>query len=97
MAKLSAVPHSDDAEQLDLLPAAHVKFTGMSGAALEDPAGLGDEQVFVVRAKCVGEGRVLRKDGEIRNTRTMDVIDVEFGEITPARSETQLSIPDDED
>jgi len=93
---LSAVPHHDEAEQMDLLPAAHVKFTGMSAAALEDPADLGDEQVFTVRAKCVGEGRVLRKDGEIRNTRTMEVLDVTFGAITKAPTDQQLSIPDED-
>lgn len=93
---LSAVPHPDEAQQMDLLPAAHVKFTGMSGAALEDPADLGDEQTFTVVAKCVGEGRVLRKDGEIRNTRTMEVLEVAFGEIRKAPTDQQLALTEDD-
>jgi hypothetical protein len=95
MARLSAVPHAD-AQQTELVPAAHVKFTGMSAAALEEPADLGDEQTFVVTAKCMGAGQVLRKDGEIRTVRTMEVIDVQFGEITKAPADTQLALTEDD-
>lgn len=85
------------AEQAELTPAAHVKFTGMSASALDTPAELGDEQVFTVTAKCTGTGEVLRKDGEVRVIRTMEVVDVEFGEITKAPKDAQLSLVDDDD
>lgn len=97
MPRLTAVQTSPDtAEQTELVPAAHVKFTGASAAALEDPASLGDEQTFVVTARCVAQGRELRKDGEIRNTRSMEVLHVEFGEITKAPTDPQLEIPEDD-
>jgi len=73
-----------------LVEAAHVKFTGMSGSALDKPAELGDVQEFTVRAKCVGTGVELRKDGEVRHTRRMEVEDVEFGKILKATKEKGL-------
>lgn len=85
------------AEQTEAIPAAHVKFTGMSGSALDTPAELGDEQEFVVRAKCIGTGSEMRKDGGIRQIRRMEVIDVKFGEITKAPADPQLSLVDDMD
>lgn len=92
-----ATPKTDTAEQIELVEAAHVKFAGMSGAALEAPAELGDTQTFTVVAKCIGVGVELRKDGEIRHTRKMDVIEVEFGAIKKAPTDLQLSLVDDND
>lgn len=85
------------AEQTEAIPTAHVKFTGMSASALEAPAGLGDRQTFTVTAKCVGTGSEMRKDGEIRQIRRMEVIEVQFGEITKAPADPQLSLVDDMD
>ena len=92
MAKTSTKP----AEQQEIVPAAHVKFTGMSGSALDTPADLGDEQVFTVTARCVGVGSELRKDGEVRQIRRMEVVEVEFGAITKAPKDPQLSLVDDD-
>lgn len=86
---------TDTAEQTELVEAAHVKFTGMSGSALDTPAELGDTQTFVVVAKCMGVGVELRKDGEVRHTRKMEVVEVEFGEIKKAPKDQQLSLVDD--
>lgn len=83
------------ADQTELVPTAHVKFTGMSGSALKEPASLGDQQTFTVTAVCVGEGTELRKDGERRAFRRMEVLEVAFGEITKAPSDPQLALVDD--
>lgn len=91
------MPNPAPAEQTELVPTAHVKFTGMSGSALDDPAELGDEQTFTVTAKCVGTGYELRADGERRAIRKMQVIEVEFGEIVKAPTDPQLQLVDDED
>lgn len=85
------------AEQTEAIPAAHVKFTGMSGSALDTPAELGDEQTFVVKAVCVGTGTELRKDGERREVRKMEVLEVTFGEITKAPADPQLSLVEDDE
>lgn len=85
------------AEQTELTPAAHVKFTGMSASALDAPAELGDTQTFTVTAVCVGTGTQLRKDGERRGLRTMEVLEVQFGEITKAPADPQLSLVDDDE
>lgn len=77
-------------EQTEAIPAAHVKFTGMSGSALTDPAGLGDTQTFTVTARCIGTGNELRKDGEVRQVRRMEVVEVEFGEIVKAANDPAL-------
>lgn len=83
--------------QGELVEAAHVKFTGMSGSALDKPAELGDTQTFEVTAKCVGVGVELRKDGEVRHTRKMEVQEVEFGEIVKAPKEKGLfAVPGDD-
>lgn len=84
------------ADQTELTPAAHVKFTGMSGSALEEPAELGDIQEFTVRGKCVGTGVELRKDGEVRHIRKMEVQEIEFGAIVKAPTDQQLSLVEDE-
>lgn len=87
-----AAPKRKSKGQEALIPAAHVKFTGMSTNAVEQPAELGDEQVFTVRARCTYAGTQLREDGEERAVRTMKVIDVRFGEITPRPVDPQLSL-----
>lgn len=85
------------ASQTELVPTAHIKFTGMSASALDTPAELGDIQTFTVTAKCMGTGEVLRKDGEVRSVRNMEVQEVEFGEITKAEKDPQLALVDDKD
>lgn len=82
--------------QTEALPAAHVKFTGMSGSALEKAPGLGDTQTYSVKAVCVGVGTELRKDGERREVRKMEVLEVEFGEIVEAPQDQQLSLVEDD-
>ena len=84
-------------EQTEAIPTAHVKFTGMSGSALDEPAELGDTQTFTVTAKCVGTGSEMRKDGQTRQIRRMEVIEVQFGETTKAPADPQLSLVDDMD
>ncbi len=84
------------AEQTELIESAHVKFSGMSGSALDTPAELGDVQQFTVTARCTGTGVELRKDGEVRHVRKMEVQDVVFGEIVKAPTDQQLSLVDDD-
>lgn len=90
------MPATDKAEQTELTPTAHVKFTNTAASALDTPAELGDVQMFTVVAKCTGEGTELRKDGEIRTYRKMEVLDVEFGQITKSPADPQLALVDDE-
>jgi hypothetical protein len=85
------------AEQAALLPAAHVKFTGMSGSALAVSAELGDEQTFTVKARCVGHARKLRKDDEVRVICDMEIIDVTFGPVVKADRGQQLQLVDELD
>jgi hypothetical protein len=94
---MATTPAKKRAEQTELVPTAHIKFTGTSASALDTPAELGDEQTFIVKAKCMGTGEVLRKDGEVRQVRTMDIIDVQFGEIAKAPKDQQLRLADDPD
>ena len=54
------------------------------------PPELGDVQEYLVRARCVGTGTELRKDGEVREVRRMEVQDVEFRAITKAPKEKGL-------
>jgi len=83
-----AKPRNDN--QAELVPTAHVKFTGMSGSALDTPPDLGDVQEYLVRARCIGVGTELRKDGEVREIRRMEVENVDFREITKATKEKGL-------
>lgn len=83
-------------EQTEAIPAAHVKFTGMSAAALDTPADLGDVQTFTVTARCIGTGEELRKDGELRHIRRMEVQEVDFGKIVKAPKDQQLALVDDD-
>ena len=53
-----------------------VKFTGMAFDSIEDSIKLGDEVVFLVRARCTAETRETMKDGHIRDVRRMDVTSV---------------------
>ncbi len=87
--------NTQPAEQTELLESAHVKFNGMSASALDAPAELGDTQTFVVTARCTGTGNQLRKDGEVRQIRNMEVLEVVFGEITKAPKDRPLSLLDD--
>lgn len=83
--------------QGELHETAHVKFTGMSGSALDTPAELGDRQTFTVTGRCIGVGRELRKDGEVREFRRMEVEDVKFGQIVKAPKEKGLfAVPGEE-
>lgn len=91
-----AIAKTKTAEQTELVEAAHVKFTGASASALDTPAELGDVQEFTVRARCVGTGVELRKDGEVRHVRKMEVQEVGFGAITKAPEDQQLTLVEDD-
>jgi hypothetical protein len=91
-----AIAKTTPAEQTELIESAHIKFAGMSASALNEPAELGDVQEFTVRARCIGTGVELRKDGEVRHVRKMDVQEVEFGKIVKAPKDQQLALVDDD-
>jgi hypothetical protein len=60
----------------DLLatPAAYLVF-GSSPEAFENPPAVDDIRTYVVKTVCTGEhGPLKRKDGELRHTRTLQVI-----------------------
>ncbi|MGH3994724.1 MAG: hypothetical protein ACRDSN_19955 [Pseudonocardiaceae bacterium] len=64
-------------DSIEGLEACRVKFVGMSMDSLEDPPEIDDERTFVVRTRCVGNGRQRMKDGELRHTRSMEVLTLE--------------------
>lgn len=68
-------------EALDGVNPTKVKFVGMSFDSLEETIKIGDELVFVVRARCIGLGdEASKRDGSIRHTVKMDVASVKLQE-----------------
>ena len=66
-------------EALDGTDYLKVKFVGMSMDSLEDDIPLGKELVFVVRARCIGEGTdISKQDGHRKRFRKMDVQSVQI-------------------
>lgn len=91
---------TDEPDQQPLVESAHIKFTGMSLNALETPPQLDDRMKFEVTAVCNGSGLERRKDGELRKTMKMEVIDVQpIGEIEKPERDPELPYDDaaDED
>ena len=81
----------DEPDQTALVESAHIKFTGMSLNALDSPPQLDDRMRFEVTAVCNGSGLERRKDGELRKTMKMDVIDVQpIGEIEKPERDPEL-------
>lgn len=72
-------------EPIEGLESVRVKFVGMSMDSLEDPPEIDDEMTFVVRMRCVGSGRQRMKDGELRHTRSMEVLTLEPQARPPAK------------
>lgn len=95
MARLATV--KSDPDQQELIEAAHIKFSGMSAAALATPPEIDEVQTYTVRAVCTGVGYQRRKDGELRHTRQMEVLDIAFGDIEAPPESPQLAIPVDID
>lgn len=61
-------------EELDGTDYLKVKFVGMAMDSLDREIELGDEFTFLVKARCVGEGKDLAKtDGHTRRFVKMDV------------------------
>lgn len=58
----------------DLLdtPPAYYSF-GQTPAPMEDPAGIDDWDIFVIRARCVGMSQSERSGGEMRHGRKMQI------------------------
>lgn len=63
-------------EQQVLIPACRVKFNGMAWDSLDEVPALKDEMVFVVKARIIGHGTQLMKDGEIREFATAECLKV---------------------
>lgn len=86
-------------DSIEGLEACRVKFVGMSMDSLEDPPEIDDEMTFVVRTRCVGSGRQRMKDGELRHTRSMEVLTLEpqGGPVKPAATPNLFSVEGDGD
>lgn len=64
-------------EPIEGMEACRVKFVGMSMDSIEEPPDIDDEMTFLVTTRCVGSGRQRMKDGELRLTRSMEVLTLE--------------------
>lgn len=53
-----------------------VKFTGMAFDSVDGGIKLGDEVVFLVRARCTAETKEVMKTGSTRDVRRMEVTSV---------------------
>jgi hypothetical protein len=54
------------------IPPAYYSF-GSTPAPMENPVSLGDVETFMVRARCKGEKRSERSDGEMRHVREFEI------------------------
>lgn len=90
---------SEQQEPLEGLEAARIKFTGMSLDEVTAPPQIDDRQTFLVEAVCTGRGVQRMKDGELRRTATMTVIDLaaQGGPTKPSGAPDLFSVKDDED
>jgi hypothetical protein len=86
-------------EPLAGLEAARIKFTGMSLDEVTAPPNIDDRQSFIVEAICTGRGVQRMKDGELRRTATMTVIDVaaQGGPFKPEGAPNLFSVNDETD
>jgi len=67
-------------EMLDGTDMVKIKFVGMSTDVVEDTMKIGDEEFFLVRARCVGVGSEEMADGHVRQFRKMRVESVKIKE-----------------
>jgi len=63
-------------DQIPLIPACKVKFVSMAWDSLDAVPNLKDEMVFLVKARIVGHGQEVMKDGDIRETAKAEVLRV---------------------
>jgi hypothetical protein len=74
------------------------RFRGASTATEDDAAvDLGDRRTITLQAECVAVGTEMRADGERRPVISMRVLEVEFGDVTPAPVDDQLPLDAAED
>lgn len=79
LADAAAAAFGDKGEQgeFDETESTKVKFVGMQYDAFEENIKIGDEMVFVVRARCTGVGdEYMKASGNIRHVVKMDVLSV---------------------
>lgn len=81
---------------LPSLDAARIKFSGMAIDEIGNPPEIDDEMTFVVTAVCTGRGVQRMKDGELRRTATMQVLDLDVKE-GPTRPTGEPSLFSDGD
>lgn len=92
------VPTTDTLADLDLNgdapPPAYLAF-GRSPKELDDPPARGEIRTYIVRARCKGVHENERLDGEIRYSRSLDIIACwESGKQPPATNEAQPGLFD---
>src|SRR5579859_5430698 len=75
--KPNDIPSGNDLDNLDLggdtAPPAYLAF-GRSPKEMDDPPGRGETRTFIVKARCKGEHVTERTDGEIRYSRSLEII-----------------------
>ena len=54
------------------IPPAYLSF-GTTPCGLESPPNMDDAETYVIRARCVGESRSERSDGEVRHVRKLQI------------------------
>jgi hypothetical protein len=86
-------------EPIEGLESARIRFAGMSLDELGNPPEIDDEMTFLVRAVCTGRGIQRMKDGELRRTATMEVLDVDpqGPPIKPSAAPNLFSIDEEDD
>lgn len=84
---------------LEGLEAARIKFSGMAIDEIGNPPQIDDTMTFIVEAVCTGRGVQRMKDGELRRTATMQVLDLEVksGPTRPNGEPTLFNPDDDND
>lgn len=86
-------------EPLAGLEAARIKFTGMSLDEMGTPPQIDDRMTFLVEAVCTGRGVQRMKDGELRRTATMEVLDLaaQTGPTKPEGAPNLFSVENETD
>lgn len=81
------------------LEAAHLRIVGASMDALANPPVIDQRMKVLVDCVCTGRGLARRKDGELRYTATMTVVDMEVveGPTTPTGEPDLFSSQDPDD
>ncbi len=96
MSAAPALPRQDPIDES--LEAAHLKVVGASMDAVQNPPKIDDRMKILVECVCTGRGLARRKDGELRYTATLSVVDMEVveGPTTPTGDPDLFTAPDDE-